>query len=192
MAAPVVAGLVTELRSGYTCGTLGASSVNNHNDERICVVYFENRDGHVVVAPDRSHPTPHGYIRKAATSLREIDKLSARLNRQDSETFGRMWQQDRQIMIDSHDRHRTSLRQRLLAPDCGPWERLFIQRAFAYFDKKESEYQHYKVSGYFIQREFDSPATDPNEAHGKQIAMPKMSDRLTTTLTAPCVAKPTR
>jgi hypothetical protein len=156
-----------------------------HNDERICVVYFQDANGYVLVAPDRSHPTPAGFERQECHTLREVDDLTRKLNRQDSNMFSHMWEKDRQTMIESHERHRTALRQRLLAPDCGPAERVFIKRAFAYFDKKEEEYKHYHVNGYFHQREYDSPGSDPIEKHGRQLeaTVPKLSDRLASILT---------
>src|ERR1700756_1406733 len=161
--------------------------MDRHNNERIQVIYFENAEGKVLVAPDHRHPTPQGYVRKEATTLKEVDKLTARLNQQDNDMFSRMWEKDRELMIAAHNRHRTTLRQRLLAPDCGPWERLFILRAFAYYDKKESEYQHYKVSGYFHQREFDNAGNDPIDGNvhgGRQLVMPKLSDRLSSALSS--------
>jgi hypothetical protein len=159
---------------------------NLHNAERICVVYFQDSSGFVLVAPDQRHPTPAGFERKECHTLCEVDDLSRRLNRQDGDMFGRMWERDRQVMIASHERHRTALRQRLLAADCGPGERLFIMRAFAYFHKKEEEYKHYHVQGYFHQREYDSPGNDPLEKHGRQLeaTTPKLSDRLASILTS--------
>lgn len=158
---------------------------DRHNNERICVVYFENREGYVIVAPDQRHPTPEGFIRKEAKTLREIDKLTARMNRQDTDMFSRMWEKDRQQMLAQHERHRTALRQRLLAADCTRAERLFILSAFRYFDKKEEEYKNFKVQGYFSQREFDSVRGDIDHAtRGKQLTMPKLSDRLANILTS--------
>lgn len=158
--------------------------MRNHNDERICVVYFENRDGYVIVAPDQRHPTPLGFERKECHTLQEIDKLTAKMNRQDSDMFSRMWEQDRERMIAEHDKHRAKLRQRLLAIDCSVIERMFIQSALAYFDRKEREYANFKVRGYFAQREFDSARGDIDRAlAGKQLAMPKLSDRLAHILT---------
>jgi hypothetical protein len=159
---------------------IGGSVPDQHNYERICVVFFENAEHYVIVAPDHRHPTPTGFERRECRSLREIDALTSRLQRQDKAMFNRMWEKDRQTMIQAHDRHRTALRQRLLAPDCGPGERMFIQRAFDYFDRKEDEYNHFHVSGFFHQREYDGPGTDPVEDHGRQgpTTKPKMSDRL--------------
>ncbi len=153
--------------------------MDNHNNERICVVWFEDRQGYVLIAPDRSHPTPNGFERREATTLKEIDKLTARLNRQDTRLFERMWHQDRERMIAEHEKHRTSLNRRLLAHDCSAVERAFIKSAFAYYERKEAEYEHFKVRGYFAQREFDSIRGDIDHAlSGKQLVMPKLSDRL--------------
>jgi hypothetical protein len=159
--------------------------MDRHNHERISVIYFENRDGHIIVAPDRSRATPPGFERKEATTLREIDRITAILNRQDQTMFGRMWQQEREQMIREHDKHRTKLRQRLLAVDCSRGERLFILSAFAYFDRKEKEYDNFKVRGYFAAREFDSARGDIDRAtSGKQLSMPKLSDRLSAALSS--------
>lgn len=155
--------------------------MDQHNHERICVAYFVDAHGHILVAPDHRHPTPRGFERREARTLKEVDKLSRILNQQDTSMFSRMWAQDLELMIAQHDRHKTTLRQRLLAVDCGPTERLFIQSAFRYFDQKEEEFKNYKVSGFFHQREFDSPGNDPvdgNISGGKQLVMPKLSDRL--------------
>lgn len=157
---------------------------DQHNHERIRVVYFQDKSGYILVAPDQSHPTPKGFERHEATTLQEIDRITTIMNRQDTRMFERMWQQDRQQMIEAHNRHRTALNRRLLAPDCSPAERLFIMSAFRYFERKEQEYQHFKVRGYFAQREFDSVRGDIEHATGgKQLVMPKLSDRLAHELT---------
>jgi hypothetical protein len=58
-------------------------------------------------------------------------------------------------------------------------ERAFIRSAFAYYERKEKEYDNFKVRGYFAQREFDSVRGDIDHAvSGKQLVMPKLSDRL--------------
>lgn len=153
--------------------------MRNHNDERICVVWFEDKQGYAIVAPDTSHPTPKGFERRKCTTIKEIDRLTEKLNRQDTRLFERMWHQDRERMIEEHEKHKNSLRRRLLAHDCSPIERVFIQSAFAYYERKEQEYANFKVRGYFAQREFDDPHGDIDHAiKGKQLVAPKMSDRL--------------
>jgi hypothetical protein len=152
----------------------------NHNDERIAVVYFEDKSGYVIVAPDQRHPTPANFERKECHTLREIDRLTQRLNRQDTDTFTRLTQSDLAQMKVRHGQIRSKLGQRLLAVDCNCWERVFIQRMFAYMDRKEAEIARCEVRGYFHQREYDSPGRDPLEQHGRQLeaTQPKMSDRL--------------
>jgi hypothetical protein len=155
-----------------------------HNDERICVIYFENRDHYVIVAPDHRHPTPAGFERRECHTLREIDQLTARLNRQDTDMFTRLMAQDREAIRRRHSEIRSKLGQRLLAADCSSWERMFIQSMYRYMDRKEEELTRCEVRGYFHQREYDSPGRDPVEQHGRQLeaTVPKMSDRLAAAL----------
>lgn len=155
--------------------------MRNHNDERIKVIWFERADGYIYVPADSSRSTPDGFIRREATTLKEIDALTARLNRQDKRQFDQMFEQDYLTMKQSHDRKRTTLQRRMLAADCGPGERLFIQSALRYFDRKEEEALKYTVRGYFHQREFDSKNAKIDD-YGKQLSMPKMSARLASEL----------
>jgi hypothetical protein len=155
--------------------------MSNHNDERICVVYFEDKHGHLIVAPDHRHPTPEGHERRECHTLHDIDLLTQRLNRQDRDQFYRMFQQDQQVMIENHKKIRARLGQRLLAVDCGPTERVFIERMYKYLDKKEAAVMDFKVRGYFHQREYDSER-GPIDDYGRQLIMPKMSDRLASLL----------
>lgn len=160
--------------------------MDQHNNERICVIYFEDQYGHVLVAPDYLHPTPKGYERREARTLRDVDKLTHRLNTQDNAMFQRMWAQEKAVMIERHKVHKRNLAARL--DQATPAEKMFILSAFAYFDRKEKEYDHYRVRGFFHQREFDSPGNDPIDANvhgGKQLVMPKMSDRLAAALGIP-------
>lgn len=155
--------------------------MRNHNDEKIKVIWFERADGYVYVPADSSRQTPDGYIRHEATTLKDIDRLTARLNRQDKRQFDQMFEQDYLVMKQFHDRKRTLLQRRMLAADCGLGERLFIQSALKYFDKKEEEALKYTVRGYFHQREFDSKNAKIDD-YGKQLSMPKMSARLASEL----------
>ena len=155
--------------------------MRHHNDERICTVYFENAQGYVIIAPDQSHPTPQGFERREAKTLREIDRLTERMNRQDRDMFSRMMEKDKQQMLVKHDQIRAKLRQRLLAVDCSRPERLFILGAMDYLRRKEEEITKFSYRGYFQQREFDSKRAC-TENYGKQITMPKMSERLASAL----------
>lgn len=156
---------------------------NPHNAERICTIYFENANGYVIVAPDHAHPTPQGYERKEARTLHDIDLLTKRLNTQDQNYFNHLMAQDRAQILAKHAQIKSRLGQRLLAIDCSPFERLFIRRSFAYLDRKAADLVKCEVSGYFHQREYDSPGNDPLDSYGKQLVMPKMSDRLASLLT---------
>jgi hypothetical protein len=151
--------------------------VKGHNDERISVVYFENQRGYIIVAPDTSHPTPQGYIRRECHTLREIDLLTRRLNLQDKSMFDNLMEKDRRIMQDKRDSIRSRLRQRMLAADCTNFERRFIRGAFEYLERKEKENTEFQIRGYFTQREFDAKKAG-TEDYGKQLVMPRMSDRL--------------
>src|SRR5882724_6644671 len=139
---------------------------DRHNHERISVLYFVNKSGYVIVAPDRSHPTPAGFEPRYCTTLAEIDSLTRKLNRQDTDMFSRLIAKDRAALIARHAQMKAKLDQRLLAIDCSPIERMFIQGAFRYFDKKEAELTKCEVSGYFHAREYNSAGSDPLEQHG--------------------------
>src|SRR6267142_6485260 len=110
--------------------------INSHNAERINVLYFVNRSGYVIVAPDQSHPCPQGYEKRWCRTLREVDSLTRRLNMQDQNMFAHLMERDRQQIVAQHARIKSKLNQRLLAIDCGPAERLFIQSAYKYMDRK--------------------------------------------------------
>jgi hypothetical protein len=155
------------------------------NSERICVVYFENKEGYVIVAPDRSHPTPQGFIRRECHHLHEVDRLTRKLQTQDRNMFSRLMEKDRKQIQAKHEQIKSKLRQRLLAVDCSRVERLFILGAFQYLDKKERELLKCEVGGYFHAREFDSTNKyGGTEDHGRQLekVVPKMSDRLAAAL----------
>ena len=157
---------------------------DQHNHEKISTVYFENSSGYVIVAPDHRHPTPSGFERRECRSLRDIDRLTARLHRQDSDMLGRLIAKDREAMRTKHTSIRSKLGQRLLAVDCSPLETLFIRRMFAYLDRKEAELLKCEVHGYFQQREFDSKHAC-TENYGKQLeaTAPRLSSRLADILT---------
>lgn len=140
------------------------------------VIYFENKRGRVIVAPDTSHPTPEGYQRRECRTLAEVDALTRRVNAQDQAHFDDLMEKDRRIMQLKRESIKAKLSQRLLAIDCTPIERAFIKGAFAYFDRKERESAKCIVRGYFSQREYDHPL-DGLEP-GEQLRMPKPSDRL--------------
>lgn len=157
------------------------------------VVYFEAprdfhtgtrlvKKGYIIVAPDASHPTPQGYERKECRYLHEVDKLTKKMNEQDAEQFGALMAKDREIMRERREKNRRTLRQRMLAPDCSAYERRFIQGAIEYLDRKEKENTEFQIRGFFVQREYDSPSTDPIDNYGTQVKMPKMSDRLASLL----------
>lgn len=159
---------------------------DSHNHERIKVLYFVNRAGYVIIAPDQRHPCPSGFEPRYATNLREVDSLTRTLNRQDTDMFSRLMEKDRKAIEHKHAQIRAKLGQRLLAVDCSRIEALFIRRMFAYLDKKEAELRKCEVRGYFHQREYDSPGRDPVEVHGRQLeaTQPKMSSRLADILTS--------
>jgi hypothetical protein len=164
-------------------GTGTGSSKDQHNHERIRVLYFVGPTGHVIIAPDSRHPCPRGYEPRYATTLREVDMLTDVLNRQDQSMFDRMMQKDREALYRKHTEIRRRLGNRLLEPDVHPNERLFIKSMYRYLDRKEEELLKCVVRGYFHQREYDSPGSDPVEAHGTQLKMPTLSARLSDILT---------
>lgn len=96
--------------------------------------------------------------------------------------FSRLMAKDREAIRRKHTEIKAKLGRRLLSIDCHPNERLFITSMFKYLDRKEDELLKCEVRGFFHQREYDSPGSDPIEQHGKQLAMPKMSDRLSSLL----------
>lgn len=153
------------------------------------VVYFEVpkdfyngtklvRQGGIIIAPHSDHPTPEGYVRKECRYLHEVDKLTKRMNQQDFNEFNDLMAKDRQIMQQRRDKTRSTLKQRMLAADCTMFERRFIQGALVYLDRKEKENTEFAIRGFFTQREYDSPSTDPIDNYGTQVKTPKMSDRL--------------
>lgn len=157
---------------------------DQQNHERICVVYFENSSGYVIVAPDQSHPTPQGFERKECHHLHEIDSLTRRLNQQDTNMFGRLMANDREQIRAKHTSIRSKLGQRLLAVDCSPVERAFILHMFRYMDRKEEELTRCEVRGYFQQREYDSKLAKVDDYGGQlERTVPKMSDRLASLIT---------
>lgn len=157
---------------------------DEQNYERINVLYFVDRKGYVIIAPDQKHPCPTGFDKRYATSLRDVDKLTATLNRQDTDMFSRLIAKDREAIQIRHAQIKSKLNQRLLSVDCHPNEALFIRSMYRYLDKKEIELSKCEVRGFFHQREYDSPGSDPIEQHGRQLEAtePKMSDRLASLL----------
>lgn len=146
------------------------------------VVYFENKRGYCIVAPDISHPTPDGYIRKECKYLHEVDALTKKMNVQDTNQFEHLMEKDREIMRQRRETTRTKLRQRMLAHDCTAFEIAFIKEGLRRLDQREKEQTECAVRGYFTQREMDSPSAGI-EDYGKQLQAPKMSDRLAALLT---------
>lgn len=158
------------------------------------IVYFECykdfwsgtklvKRGHLLIAPDTRHPTPEFYERKECKYLHEVDALTRKMNRQDRDEFGAMMEKDRQIMQMRREKTRSTLRQRMLAADCTPYERRFIQGALQYLENKEKENTEFRMESFFTQREFDSPSTDPIDKPKRQVQPAKMSDRLAALLT---------
>ena len=139
--------------------------------------------GHLLIAPDVSHPCPTNYERKECKYLHEVDALTRKMNAQDKDEFGALLEKDRQIMQQRRDKIRSTLRQRLLAVDCTPFERRFILGHLANMERKEKEQSTFRLESFFHQREFDSPTTDPIDKFGKQVQPAKMSDRLAALLT---------
>lgn len=146
------------------------------------VVFFENKRGRVIVPPDHRHPVPQGYERKEAKTLAEVDRLTRRLNAQDQTMFDDLFEKDREIMRERREKTRSTLRQRMLAIDCTQFEKRFILGALAYLNRKEEEMYKHTVNGYFHAREYDA-GHEPTENYGKQLSMPRMSDRLAALMT---------
>lgn len=147
------------------------------------VIYFVNAKGSIIVAPERDHPTPTGFIRKEAKTLAEVDELTRKIHSQDKNHFDDLMEKDRATMRERRERIRGKLRQRMMAVDCSAFERQFIKGALEYLQKKEDDLYRYTYNSYFAAREFDSSSKDPIDNYGKQVQPPKMSDRLAALLT---------
>lgn len=146
------------------------------------VIYFENKEGKIIIAPDVRHPTPDGFERKECRTLAEIDKITRQMNSQDKQEWEMLNAKDRARFHDRREAIRTKLRQRMLAVDCSQFERRFIQHAMAYMDRKQEELYRFKLEGYFHQREFDKSSVDTSKVK-EAVKMPKLSDRLASVLT---------
>lgn len=152
------------------------------------VVYFENRDGRLILAVSDDHPCPQGFERKEARSLPEIDQLHKRFQTKDRAEWDSLCDKDRAVMQVYRDRNRSRLTQRLMAIDCGPMERALIKSAFAYYAKKEKELYEATVNGYFHAREYDSTSPDPATTGEHDAQLPKSplpSARLQSSLKIP-------
>lgn len=141
------------------------------------------KKGHLLIAPDHRHPTPDNYERLECKYLHEVDALTRKMNMQDQDEFGALMEKDRQAMELRREKTKSTLCQRMLAPDCTPFERRFIQGALDYLDRKAKQNSEFRLQSFFTQREFDAKTTDPIDKFGKQVQPAKMSDRLAALLT---------
>ena len=119
------------------------------------VVYFENKEGYVIIAPDSRHPTPESFERRECRYLHEVDKLARRVNQQDKDGWKKLNDRDRRLFFSRRQKIRANLIARKYSAACRPVERMFIDIMLRKMDEREEKLYGQKVEGFFHAREFD-------------------------------------
>lgn len=148
------------------------------------IIYFRRIEADPVTgshplmwAPDNRHPTPAGWERMEAHNWREVDNATKIINAQDQDFYEKLFANDLIAMTASHSRIRGRLSVRMMEPDCGPGERLFILRSFDHMKMREEKLAKVKVTGWVHAREYDH-AHKNCEPSGSQVPVRRMSDLL--------------
>ena len=122
------------------------------------VVYFENGKGHVIIAPDPSHPTPFGYRRETANSIQSIEKLSRKMAAQEHQRYEELMESDWKRFEPKIKEQRSRLFARLMAVDCSPAEADFIRGSIARLDANlDRRYNLNTVGGRFQMESTEAP-----------------------------------
>ena len=122
------------------------------------VVYFENGKGHVIIAPDPSHPCPFGYRRHVADSVQAIDKLSKKMSAQEHQRYEELLESDWKKFEVAIKEQRSRLFARLMAVDCSPVEADFIRGSIKRLDANlDRRYNTNTVSGAFEMEKKEAP-----------------------------------
>lgn len=102
--------------------------------KREAVVYFENSRGHVIVAPNRDHPTPWGYRREEADTVAKIERLSRKMSDQEHQRVEELNERDWLLYERAIKENRSKLFARLMATDCSAKEAGFVRAAIKRLD----------------------------------------------------------
>lgn len=113
-----------------------------------------------IVAPDNRHPTPVGFVRREARTLREVDAVTKIMNRQDRKWWEDLTAKDKALFQARRDGIKRRLERRKLEASCTDYERKFIDGALAYMERKQKQMYDVQVTGYFHAREMDSATTE--------------------------------
>lgn len=136
------------------------------------VIYFVNaRDpahspGYIMLAPYTDFPTPFGYDRCGADTLREIDKLQAKLQQQEYAAGQQELADDEARLSAARDRVRDSLYAQLTSSATSEFEKEFIRNYLQLRDgEKRKRYQqrYLERSMYLYAREMDLHGRDASK-----------------------------
>jgi hypothetical protein len=133
------------------------------------VIYFVNhRDpahppGYLMLAPYSDFPTPEGYERCGADTLREVDRLQARLIEQERRQWESELERDEAQFQAKSDEVRDRLYARMTSISTPEFEKEFIRLYLSLrIDKRERHRQRWmERTAYLHAREMDLHGRDP-------------------------------
>ena len=128
-------------------------------------IYFVNhqdpahREGYLILAPYSSMPTPNGYSREEATTLRECYRLQQRLQEQEAEDWKRESSHDIELLRARFRQTRDRMIQRMASSSTTAFDRDFMA---AYLQLQEQKLEKHERNfecrdAYLRSLEFDTP-----------------------------------
>jgi len=129
-----------------------------------CVYFLNHRDpahreGYIILAPYSSMPTPDGYSREEATTLRECYRLQQRLQEQEAEDWKRESGHDIELLRERFRQTRDRMVQRMASSATTPFDRDFMA---AYLQLQEAKLEKHERNfecrvAYLRSLEYDTP-----------------------------------
>jgi hypothetical protein len=114
------------------------------------IVYFVNsagadRDpahpaGYIMLAPYSDYPTPHGYLREHAGTLRDARRLQDRLIEQSREEWSREAETNHTLVDARRAEVRDRIYARMTSSDTTPYEREFLRLYLQLREDKQAKY----------------------------------------------------
>lgn len=131
----------------------------------IHLTYFEDSTGHIQLPPTSDIPAPPGYQRSEANTLDEVDKLQARMQRQEADELERAGIREEVVWGQRLAEQRSKLIALVRSSTTTEYEKEFLMYWMQLRDEKRKAYFKSRFSvdiaarAFFEQREYDTPRT---------------------------------
>lgn len=102
----------------------------------------------ILIPPVHQAPTPNGYVRCEANSVKELESVSREFEAQKRSDFGQVDEIHLQRVMAKMTAIRKRLNARLLSADCNQFERDFIRLSLIRLQDGEKNLQPRRIEGY--------------------------------------------